>query len=443
MRSFPVPWGRGQRRAAHQEVAAAAEASVVDAAALLAEGPPPLLTMGQEQRNLAVLWLGCFLTSCSWSLVMPFMPILLRHLGVPAVHLSTWTGVAFSATFATAIFASPVWGAWADAVGRKVNMLRSGITITVVMIGLANASTPWLVVIWRLLNGAFSGFIPAAYALVAATVPDRRLGRSLGILQTGPSAGAIMGPLIGGALVQLWGIQATFYLAAAAQALATVLVLTVVREPEPPRRGMRLDLFAGLAQAFANPILRSVLVTTVILQLAVTIIEPLVTIYVGQFPGVTAVPFLAGLLFSLIGVASVLCSPFWGRLGERVGYSRIAQWGLLGAALGNGAQLAVGSLRGFGAVRLVTGAAYAGANTGLGTLAATSVDASFRGRAYGLLTSSQQLGNLFGPLVGGLCGDIAGVRSAFGLSAVVGLAAFAWLAISALGWRLSGTATIR
>ncbi len=401
------------------------------------------LTPGEEQRNLVILWLGCYLTSCSWSLVMPFMPILLRHLGVPVAHLSTWTGIAFSATFATAIFASPIWGAWADAVGRKVNMLRSGITITIVMIGLANAGTPWLVVVWRLLNGAFSGFIPAAYALVAATTPERRLGRALGILQTGPSAGAITGPLIGGALVQLWGVQTTFYLAAAAQMLATIAVLVIVREPAPPRRGLRLDLLPGLAQAFRHPVLRAVLITTVLEQLAVTIIEPLVTIYVGQFRGVTAVPFLAGLLFSLVGVASVVWSPFWGRLGERVGYLRIARWGLLGAAAGNGLQLAVGSLWGFGAVRLLTGTAYAGANTGLGTMAATSVEPSFRGRAYGLLTSSQQLGNLFGPLVGGFWGDMAGVHSAFALSAVVGLGAFCWLAASALSWRSSGMATIR
>jgi DHA1 family multidrug resistance protein-like MFS transporter len=422
--SLPLPRRRGGHALQGDAADAPPEGRVARAATA-----PTRLTVAEERRNLAVLWLGCYLTSASWSLVMPFMPILLRQLGVAPAHLSTWTGVTFASTFATAIFASPVWGAWADAVGRKVNMLRSGITITVVMLGMGNAGSPWLVLFWRLVNGAFSGFIPAAYALVAATVPEQRLGRSLGILQTGPSAGAITGPLIGGALVQLTGIRATFYLAAAAQLVATALVLAVVREPEPPRRGLRLDLFGGLAQALRNRLLRTVLLTTVISQLAVTTVEPLITIYVGQFPGVTAVPFLAGLLFSLVGVASVLCSPLWGRAGERLGFGRVALWGLLGAAAGNALQLAVHSLAGFGLVRLLTGAAYAGANTGLATLAATSVDESFRGRAYGLLTSSQQMGNLFGPLLGGLCGDLAGIPSAFGLAAAVSLCACGTLAL--------------
>jgi len=196
------------------------------------------LSVAEQRRSLAILWLGCYLTSASWSLVIPFMPILLRQLGVAPDHLATWTGVVFAAAFATAIFASPIWGAWADAVGRKPNLLRSGIAIAVVMVGMANAHSPWMVLVWRLLNGALSGFIPAAFALVASTVPPQRLGRALGTLQTGPSAGAITGPFLGGLLVQLWGIRWTFYLAAAAQVFALALVMRFERGSQSPKPGV-------------------------------------------------------------------------------------------------------------------------------------------------------------------------------------------------------------
>ncbi len=421
--------GRGRAAAAAERDAAAAVESPAGTGGL----PDPTATVGrrlsrrEEDRNLVVLWIGAYLTSASWSLVLPFLPIYLRQLGVPVAHLSIWTGIAFSSAFATAVVCSPIWGAWADAVGRKPNLLRSGLAITVVMIGLANAGAPWVVVAWRLLNGALSGFIPTSFALVAATVPAQRLGRSLGILQAGPAAGAITGPMIGGALVELWGIHWTLYLAAAAQLCATVLVYILVREPEPLRRGSRLDVRGDLREVGRNPGLVTVLVGAVLVQLGTTIIEPLITIYVGEFKGVSAVPLLAGLLFSLVGLASVLCSPGWGRLGERAGYRRIVLLGLLGAALGNGLQLLAGSLWVFGAIRLGIGAAYAGASTGLNTLAATSVDEAFRGRAYGILTSSQQVGNLFGPLIGGVWGDALGIHSAFGLSAAVFAAALFWM----------------
>lgn len=412
-------------RARRETAAAATVAPAVPAAAEVGR-----LSPGEERRNLAVLWIGTYLTAASWSLVIPFLPIYLHQLGVPSAHLSTWTGIAFSATFATAMFCSPIWGAYADAVGRKPNLLRSGLAITVVMVGLANAGSPWIVLVWRLLNGAFSGFIPAAFALVAATVPAKRIGRSLGLLQAGPAAGAITGPLIGGALVQLWGVHWTFYLSAAAQLCATGLVYTVVREPAPPRRGVRLDVRGDLRTVVANPALLTVLLVTILVQLGTTIIEPLITIYVGEFRGVSAVPLLSGLLFSLVGLASVLFSPAWGRLGERAGYARIVVAGLAAAAVGNGLQLLARSLWLFGAIRLGIGVAYAGANTGLGTLAATSVEDSFRGRAYGILTSSQQIGNLFGPLIGGFWGDAYGIHSAFGLSAGVFAAALVALLLA-------------
>ena len=390
-----------------------------EAAPAARSAPPAVLTLAEERRNLLVLWVGCYLTSASWSLVLPFLPILLRHLGVPEARLSTWTGLAFSITFLTAMVAAPIWGAWADAAGRKVNCLRSGVTITVVMIGLANAGSPGMVLIWRLLNGAFSGFIPAAFSLVAATVPSERLGRAMGFLQSGPAAGTITGPLIGGALVQLWGIHWTFYLAAASQVVATLLVLLFVREPVPPRKGMRLDVVGGLLEAWRFSGLQKILGLTMLVQLGTTLIEPLITLYVGEFRGVTAVPFLAGLLFSLLGIASVICSPWWGRRGERRGYGPIVLWGLAGAGVGNALQLVVGSLWSFGAVRFLTGIAYAGANTGLGTLAATAVPEEFRGRAYGLLTAWQQMGNLIGPLGGGIWAGFYGIHSAFGLAALV------------------------
>ena len=412
-------------------------------AASSATPPAARLTQGEERRNLLVLWIGCYLTAASWSLVIPFMPIFLTDLGVRQVHLATWTGIVFAGAFATAIFASPIWGAWADAVGRKPNLLRSGVAITVVMIGMANAGSPWMVLVWRLLNGAFSGFIPASFALMASTVPGPRLGRALGTLQTGPAAGSITGPLIGGALVQLWGIHWTFYLAAAAQLLATVLTLALVREPEPPRRGMRIDVTGDLRAAARNPLLVRLLVVTALVQLGTTIIEPLITIYVGEFRGIGAVPLVAGLLFSLVGMASVAFSPQWGRWGERRGFLPVVTLGLGAAGIGNALQEMTPSLWLFGLVRVGIGAGYAGANTGLSTLTATSVPEGFRGRAYGILTSSQQLGNLVGPLLGGLWGDAYGIRSAFGLSAAVFGVALATFALAVrrgshgaeAGWR--------
>ena len=55
----------------------------------------------------------------------------------------------------------------------------------------------FLLLVLRLLNGVFSGFVPNSTALIASQVPKDQSGYALGTLSTGVVAGTLMGPLIG------------------------------------------------------------------------------------------------------------------------------------------------------------------------------------------------------------------------------------------------------
>ncbi|ASG63636.1 multidrug transporter [Kluyvera genomosp. 3] len=62
------------------------------------------------KRNLAVVWLGCFLTGAAFSLVMPFLPLYVEQLGVTGHSaLNMWSGLVFSITFLFSAIASPLW----------------------------------------------------------------------------------------------------------------------------------------------------------------------------------------------------------------------------------------------------------------------------------------------------------------------------------------------
>jgi len=129
--------------------------------------------MGQAQRNLYVLWVGNFLTACSLSLVMPFLPHFIAELGVTD-NLSIWSGLIFSVTFVSSTIMSPIWGSLADRYGRKPMLVRAGISLSAVYF-LMSLATSHVQLFWlRLLNGAFSGYIPSAIALVATNTPGRR-----------------------------------------------------------------------------------------------------------------------------------------------------------------------------------------------------------------------------------------------------------------------------
>ncbi|MCX7779471.1 MAG: MFS transporter, partial [Negativicutes bacterium] len=62
----------------------------------------------------------------------------------------------------------------------------------------------------RILHGISTGFVPASLTIVASSVPEERIGYSLGLMQTATLTGSIIGPLFGGILAHLFGIRASF-----------------------------------------------------------------------------------------------------------------------------------------------------------------------------------------------------------------------------------------
>ena len=84
-------------------------------------------------------------------------------------------------------------GSLADRYGRKPMMLRASIAMTLTMGGIAFIPSVFWLLVLRLLNGVFSGFVPNSTALIASQVPKDQSGYALGTLSTGVVAGTLMG----------------------------------------------------------------------------------------------------------------------------------------------------------------------------------------------------------------------------------------------------------
>jgi len=87
------------------------------------------------RRNLAVCMFGSFTTPVSLSMLLPFLPLYVRQLGVDSqsavIHRS---GVAFGATFLGTAVTAPLWGRpmlVLAAVGMAVMMSLIGVDHTV------------------------------------------------------------------------------------------------------------------------------------------------------------------------------------------------------------------------------------------------------------------------------------------------------------------------
>src|SRR2546430_14082120 len=104
-----------------------------------------------------------------------------------------------------------------------------------------------LPILLRLLQGATSGTVAAATALVAAETPRSRVGWALGVVTSAVALGSAIGPVVGGLAAELLGLRLVFLGGGGLLSLSLIPVLVIVREsPLPPPVGPRVSTLALL-----------------------------------------------------------------------------------------------------------------------------------------------------------------------------------------------------
>ncbi len=374
--------------------------------------------MEQWRKNLYILWFGCFLNAMSYTLVVPFLPLFLQELDVTS-GIETWSGLTLSASFMVSAIVSPIWGSLADRYGRKVMVIRAGLGMGAIYILQFFVTTPVQLLVLRLLNGLFSGFIPSSTALIATNTPEEHIGTSLGILQTAQASGSIMGPLIGGVMGQYLGFRATFLTAGSVLMMCTIMVAMSVRETAARRPDQKIEIGKDIRMALSNSSLKIMLLCAAFIQTALTILQPVLSLQVAKLGGAETASLSSGLVYSAAGIAAVFGAPLFGSRGRKFGYKRILVSSLLVAGAMNLPQAFVKSLILFGILRFLVGFFTAGVQLSVNAVTAKSVPLDFRGRAFGILQSSNQLGSMMGPIIGGVTGTLFGLESTFIVTAVI------------------------
>lgn len=375
----------------------------------------PAVTPRAWRRSLILVATGVFLAQVAFSLVIPFLPMFLRELGVRD-GTSLWSGLAYSVTFLAAGVMAPVWGSLADRYGKRPMIVRAGVGMAATYLLMALVGDPVQLVMVRLLNGLVSGFIPAAVMLVCCTCPEEQLAFSLGVVQAIGAAGGITGPLLGGLLAELVGIRTSMVVTAFLLVLATVFPLVGVREERPSGR-TRSSIARDVRETLADPSLRVLFGVLGLAQAAVLVTQPTLPLWIAAMVPQRA-EVVTGMVFSVAGVATVVGSPLSVRLG-RLPYRVLLLLSLLVSALFSAMQALPRGPAGLAAVRFFFGLGNAGVTVAGNTLIARSASRESRGRAFGVLNSFIYLGSVVGPLLGGAVGQAMGLAAPFYAGAVL------------------------
>lgn len=382
--------------------------------------------MPHWKRNLYILWLGLFLNYMAYTLSVPFFPLFLQNeLGVQS-GLEVWSGISISISFLISGLCAPFWGSLADRHGSKLMLLRSGVGLAAAHLANAFVHDPYSFLAVRIFQGLMAGFHPASVTLVGTNTPEKHVGYAMGVISTSTAAGGILGPLAGGVISQWIGLRGCF-VASGILTLVSAMIVMGVRENQAKRVSVRTGWIADLKTAAATPGLMRIYGLILLVSTSVMVLEPLLTLYVVSLGGNPDTATLsAGIVFSAVGVATVIMGPRWGRLGGRLGYEKTLMIGLVGGGIGNLLQVIAFNLYVFGGVRFAYGLFFAAVYPTLNAMVVRHAALEFRGRAVSLSQSANQFGIVLGPLVGGFIGGSAGIPVVFLLTGIALLAA-AWM----------------
>lgn len=374
------------------------------------------------QRNLQVCVFGAFTTIVAMTLLLPFLPLYVEHLGVqdPAAVV-WWSGIAYGATFLSAALTAPLWGRLGDRYGRKLMLIRASLGMAIAMSLIGLAETIWQLVLLRLLAGLLGGYASGATILVATQTPKARAGWALGVLSSGIMAGSLAGPLIGGLLPTLVGIRNTFFLAGGVIFITFLATLLLLKEaPRAPREASRLN--RGSASPWRQVVDRKPLVTVLalaaVLMFATLSIEPIITVYLQELHA-EPLTLLAGLVMAASALGSILSASYLGKLADRIG-----PWRVMTACLGVASLLLIPQALVTAAWQLVLlrclmGMALGGLLPCIASIIRHGVPDAIAGRMLGYSTSCQYVGQVLGPVAGGLVGGYWGMRWVFGATFVL------------------------
>ncbi|WP_312220526.1 multidrug efflux MFS transporter [Streptococcus parasuis] len=264
------------------------------------------------------------MTGTSFTLVMPFISVFVEELGVGPGLVEYYAGLAVSTNALAAALMAPIWGSLADRYGRKPMMVRAAFVMIFTMGGMAFVPNVFWLLVLRVLNGVFTGYIPNATALIASQVPKDKTGYALGTLSTGAVAGNLIGPTLGGVLAEMFGVHTVFLLVGLLYAIVVILTVFYIREDFVPiKKSDALPVKEVFAQVKDRKILVGLFVTSMVIIAAAQAVVPILTLYVRHLGQTDNLLFVAGFIISLPGMASLATSGYLGKLGDRIGNHRL------------------------------------------------------------------------------------------------------------------------
>ncbi|WP_370545101.1 MFS transporter [Herbiconiux sp. VKM Ac-1786] len=139
------------------------------------------------------------------------------------------TGIAFAVAAVAQTLALAPAGRFVDTVGRKPAIIGAFAVGALVMLAIPLVSSIWLLIVLLSVYGVAAAFMGTAPAAAVGDAAGARGGQPVAVFQAVADAGAIVGPLAAGLLVDAFGYEAAFASAAILMGAAALFALRMPR----------------------------------------------------------------------------------------------------------------------------------------------------------------------------------------------------------------------
>jgi MFS family permease len=238
-----------------------------------------------------------------------------------------WVAALLIADFLPIVLVGLLLGPLVDRLSRRRLMIVSDLARFGVFAALPFVDSAAAVVGLAGVAGVATGFFrPAAYAGLPNLVPDDELTNANSLLQTVENAAWMIGPVIGGVMVNAWGPDVPYAVNAVTFLLSAVLVAGIaeaqLRSEEPLTSGHWRDVADGVRLVLTARPLRTVLVVWNVVILGAAAINVAEVFFAQEDLGAGDLGF--GLIVGASGVGlvigSYLAAPSLGKVGLRRHY---------------------------------------------------------------------------------------------------------------------------
>jgi MFS family permease len=152
-------------------------------------------TVSRAARGkLAVLIVTNFVDMVGLLMIIPLLPFYAREMGGGSLIVAILMG-AFTAA---QLLSAPLWGRFSDKYGRRPALLVGLTAAGCAYIVFAYATSIWLLLLSRLVQGAGGGTVGVIQAYVADAVEPENRAKALGWLSAATNVGVAIGPALGG-----------------------------------------------------------------------------------------------------------------------------------------------------------------------------------------------------------------------------------------------------